>query len=301
MREPLLLSGLLLWAGGVLLLGELRWFRRPSLVQRLRPYSPQTRRDTSSSIWSVESFRDVVAPLARSVGEAVARTVGIGEDVAIRLRRVHAPLDPSAFRIRQLGWATVAFGCAVVTVGATALPGPVALLVIAGAPLLAFLIVEQQLASESATWQRRIQLEMPVVIEQLALLLNAGYSLGAAINRLAQRGRGACAQDLAVVCGRIRQGLTESEALGEWASLARVSALDRLLPILVRSDTSGDLGRLLSAEARSLRRDAQRERVATLERRAQLVWVPVTVATLVPGVIFLCIPFVDALHRFAGS
>jgi hypothetical protein len=29
--------------------------------------------------------------------------------------------------------------------------------------------------------------------------------------------------------------------------------------------------------------------------------VPVTVATLVPGVIFLAIPFVEALRLFAGS
>jgi tight adherence protein C len=299
-RDPLLLSGLFLWGGATLLLAELRWFRRPPLVERLRPHLARATRP-DSSIWSVESFREVIAPLARSVGETVARAAGIGEDVAVRLRRVHSPIEPTAFRVRQLGWATVAGGAALVATIAFALPAPVALLLIGGAPLLASLVIEQSLASESASWQRRIQSELPTVIEQLALLLNAGHSLGAALGRIADRGQGACARDLAVVCGRIRQGLSEAEALSEWASLARVPALDRLLPVLVRNATSSDLGRLLSGEARVLRRDAQRELLAVIERRAQQVWVPVSVATLVPGVIFLSIPFLDALHRFAGA
>jgi hypothetical protein len=31
------------------------------------------------------------------------------------------------------------------------------------------------------------------------------------------------------------------------------------------------------------------------------VWIPVTVAALVPGVLFLAVPFVDALRLFGGS
>jgi hypothetical protein len=31
------------------------------------------------------------------------------------------------------------------------------------------------------------------------------------------------------------------------------------------------------------------------------VWIPVTVATLVPGVLFLAVPFVAALQLFTGS
>ncbi len=301
MREPLILSALALWVGAVLILAELRWFRRPSLTERLSPFVPGMSGPKHGSVWSVESFREVVAPLAQRVGEAVARTLGVGEDVTVRLRRVHAPLDAAGFRVRQLGWAIAGFATASSVVATGVLPTPVALFTMAAAPLFGFLIIEQRLATDSAAWQDRIRRELPVVIEQLAMLLNAGYSLGAALNRLAARGHGACARDLSVVCGRIRQGLTEPEALREWASLARVPSLDRLLPVLTRTDTSSDLGRLLSAEARVLRQDAQRDRAAQIERHAQQVWVPVTVATLVPGVIFLCIPFVDALHRFAAN
>ena len=41
--------------------------------------------------------------------------------------------------------------------------------------------------SESAKWQSGIFLELPVVSEQLGMLLSAGFSLGAALNRLAGR------------------------------------------------------------------------------------------------------------------
>jgi len=164
-----------------------------------------------------------------------------------------------------------------------------------------FLVLEQRVAAQSAARQRRIFLELPVVSEQLAMLLTAGYSLGAALNRIALRGQGGCAEDLRIVMGRVRQGLTEVEALREWAAVTRVDALDRLVAVLALNSEAADLGRLVSDQARSIRADVQREVVETMERRAQSVWVPVTIATLVPGVILLAIPFAQALKLFTSG
>jgi Flp pilus assembly protein TadB len=175
------------------------------------------------------------------------------------------------------------------------------LVVVLSAPLLTFLVIEQGVAAASSARQRRLFLELPVLAEQLAMLLSAGYSLGAALSRLATRGTGACAEDLRRVVGRLRQGLSESEAVREWADIAGVPALDRLVPVMALNREASDLGRLLADEARSIRRDVQRELVETMERRAQSVWIPVTVATLVPGVIFLAIPFLEALRLFSGT
>ncbi len=99
----------------------------------------------------------------------------------------------------------------------------------------------------------------------------------------------------------MHQGLSEVAALREWAELAQVDALDRLVSVVALNADASDLGRLVSDEARAIRRDVQRDLVQIMERRGQQVWVPVTVATLVPGVIFLAIPFVEALRLFAGS
>lgn len=295
-------AALALWTGTTLLLSRVRWFARPPLVERLRPYSPAGMVEPGrDGLLGVASFHEVVAPVARNVGERLSRLLGVSEDLAVRLERIHAPIDATAFRLRQVGWSLAGFGVGALVAVAARPPAVIALVFVLGAPLLAFLLLEQQVATASARWQRRVFLELPIVAEQLAMLLAAGYSLGAALNRIAARGSGACAQDLARVCGRIRQGLSEIEALREWAALARVDALDRILPVLALNREAADLGRLIGDEARAIRREVQRELVETVERRGQQVWIPVTVATLVPGVIFLAIPFLAALRLFSGS
>jgi Flp pilus assembly protein TadB len=296
------LSGLLLWVGATLLLSQVRWFARQPLADRLRPYSPGGMgRRSRSGVLSVDSFREVVGPLSSALGGRLSRVLGVSEEMAIRLERIHSPLDVTGFRVRQLGWSLAGFGFGALLSLALLPPVPIALLFLLGGPLLAFLVIEQQVASASERWKRRVFLELPVVAEQLAMLLSSGFSLGAALNRLAARGKGNCARDLERVCNRIRQGLTEIEALREWAEVADVDALDRLLPVLALNREASDLGRLLSEEARGIRRDVQRELVETAERRGQQVWIPVTVAALLPGVVFVAIPFIEALKLFGGS
>jgi tight adherence protein C len=293
---------LALWAGSTLLLSELRWFRRRPLVDRVAPYvvgGAEVRR--RGAVMSAASFVQVIGPLARTVGERVARAFGVTEALAVRLERVHSPLDVTGFRVRQLAWSLAGLVGGAVLAVAAGLTGVAALLFVLGGAVLAFLLVEQRLAGESARWQRRIFLELPVVAEQLGMLLGAGYSLGAALSRLAARGAGACGRDLERVTGRVRQGLTEVEALREWAAVADVEALRRLVGIVALNRQAGDLGRLIGDEARAIRRDVHRELIETIERRGQQVWVPVTVAALVPGVIFLAVPFVEALRLFSTS
>ena len=297
-----LLCALAVWLGTTLLLSQARWFARRPLADRLRPYVPGGERvQPRATMLSVESFRDVIGPVARALGARMAAAFGVDEDVSTRLERVHSPLDAASFRLRQLALTAGSLAVGALMATALQLPTAVALLVVIGLPLLTFLAVEQQLANESTRWQSRLFLELPIVAEQLGMLLSAGYSLGAALNRLAARGKGNCSRDLARVCGRIRQGLSEVEALHEWAALERVDALDRLVAILRLNREAGDLGRLISEEARSIRRDVHRRLIETVERRGQQVWIPVTVATLVPGVIFLAIPFIEAMRLFTQS
>lgn len=295
-----ILASLLLWVGGALLLSEVRWFARRPLAERLRPYTAGGfSAPPRSGLLSAETFRDVIAPLSSEVGSRLSRLFGVEEDLATRLERVHSPLDATAYRVRQVGWSVAAFGAGALGGAVLRLPVPVGVLCIVGAPLLTFLVLEQRVAQQSGEWQRRIFLELPVVSEQIGMLLSAGYSLGAALNRTAVRSHGACGRDLARVCGRMRQGLTEVEALREWAMLADVDALDRLVHVFALNREAGDLGKLISDEARSIRRDVQRELIERIEKRGQQVWIPVTVATLVPGVIFLAVPFIEAMRLFS--
>ncbi len=297
------LSGPVFWVGATLLLSRGRWFARRSLSDRLRPYEPGGLAMTAASrgVLSVESFAEVVAPLARTVGARTSRLLGVDEDLAVRLARIHSPLDHTGFRVRQLGWSVVGLAAGVLVAATTRPPPLIALLFLVGGPFLAFLVIEQQLASESDRRKRRLFLELPVVAEQLGMLLSAGFSLGSALDRLARRGRGVCGQDLRRVVARTRQGVGEVDALREWAATADLDALTRLVAVLALNREAGDLGRLIADEARSIRRDVQRELIEQIERRSQQVWIPVTVAALVPGAIFIAIPFIQALQAFGVS
>ncbi|HYD08665.1 MAG TPA: type II secretion system F family protein, partial [Acidimicrobiales bacterium] len=269
--------------------------------ERLRPYvagaDPSARR---AGVLSVASLSEAIGPLSRAIGERAARLAGVSEELEVRLTRIHSTVDATGFRVRQVGWSVGGLAAGALVAIAVQPPPLVVLGFLLGGPVVAFLVQEQRLASASQRWQRRVFLELPVVAEQLALLLSAGWSLSASLNRIAARSNGSVGQDLQRVCQRIRQGLSEAEALREWARVARVTALDRLVPILALNRDTSDLGRLVAEEARSIRRDVHRELIEAVEKRNQQVWIPVTVAALVPGALFLAVPFIEALRLFGA-
>lgn len=299
MRQPIALALLFAWLGLTLLLGQLRWFRRGPLIERVRPYlfglSRRTETDDGNALLRI------LGPLARDAGAAIAKFCGVNEELGTRLERIHSSFDSTAFRLRQLGWATAALFASVLIAVATTPPTPFFLLLVAGAPTLAFLIVESQLSRRSRDWKRSLVLELPIVSEQLGMMLSAGYSLGAALQRVSRRSTGAVAQDLQRVLTRIQHGIDENNALREWAATADVPAVGRLVGVLALNRDAGDLGHLITQEARAVRSEVHRDLVETIEKRGQQVWIPVTVATLVPGLLFLAVPFTEALRLFTTT
>lgn len=300
MSRPVTFLAVVAFAGLSLLLSELRWFRRVSLTDRLAPYAPGTQRAQRLGLLSAASFREVVAPLAQALGEGIAKAFGVREELGTRLRRIHSPLDVATFRARQMSWVAAMLVAGILLSVALDAPTPLAVLAVLGAPVLTFLLAEQRVAMASAARQRQIFLELPIIAEQLGMLMSAGWSLGAALARVAGRGSGACSADLERVTQRMRQGLSEADALREWSDLADVDELDRLVSVLALNREAADLGQLITEETRAIRRDAQRELIEAIEKRNQQVWIPVTVAALIPGVLLMGIPFVDALTLFSG-
>jgi hypothetical protein len=71
--------------------------------------------------------------------------------------------------------------------------------------------------------------------------------------------------------------------------------------VLALNRQAADLSSLIADEARNIRRDTQRALVESIERRTQMVWVPVTVAALIPGVLFMAVPFAQALSLFSST
>lgn len=294
MTALLLASLAALLVGAALLLSEIPWFSRRSLARRLSPYvaRPHGHRPTvptgGHGLTELLVARILHAPAGRN-------------DLAGRLRRAGRAEDPATFRLRCFTHALVALGLGGVTALAVRPGGMAAALVVLTPPALSILVDEQRLTSAGEARDRRLLLELPVVAEQLATLLAAGASLPTAIARVAARGRGVTAGELSEVTGRIRRGDGEIEALRHWAEASSLPAVGRLVGVLSLHRETVDLGHLVSTEARAIRAERHRRLVEDIERRAQLVWVPVTVATLVPGLILLAIPFVAALGQVTGA
>lgn len=290
-------SALLLWCGAALVLSGLGPIRRPTLRSRLRPHLGAGHDQPGMPL------RRRLAPWSLVIGEHLGHALRVTEPLERRLRRVHHRLDPGAFRFRQLGHATA--GLTVIGAVAAASPADVnpavVFAAVLGTPIAVFAVHEQRLGELDRRRTRQVTRELPTVAEQLGMLLASGRSVGAAIAHLGTRGRGPLAEDLRQVTRRVQQGVDERTALQEWADLRRSTGIAHLVGVLTLAGETADLDHLVEQESDAIRAEAHRGLLADLERRSQQVWVPVTVATLLPGSLLLLVPFLDALRLFAGA
>lgn len=285
-------SAALMAVGGTVTLSGLRWFRQTSLTARLaRPSSPPA---------GTRRLGNVLASAAAASGSAVAALLGSDPDLEIKLARAGAAQSPEEFRSRQFCAAAGAFVTVAVALTAMGAAPAVVVAIAMGSAAATFGVFEHQLAR--AVRSRRMQIieELPIVAEQIGMLLASGLSLTSALDVAAQRGSGICATDLRQVTARVVAGTGVETALAEWADGAGSAEIRRFIGVLTLHEETADVASLVSDEARSARMEVHRQLISLIERRSEQVWIPVTVAALVPGAVLLAIPFSDALRGYAA-
>ncbi len=302
-RTAATLAGLAgIWLGAALCLADTRWARQRPLHRRLAPHLGRRTRPTATAPdarrWGPAGA--VLSPPVLAALDRLSRAIGAADSLRFRLLRADDARTPTAFRAQQLAGCVVATCLGGIVVVANSSSSIIAAGLFVAAPAGWMVGTERYLDHRAREQQRRIQLELPVVAEQLGILIGAGFSLAAALQRLGERGRGRTARELVLISQSLRQGVPESDALRSWARRTGVESVERLVRVLSMHRDAGDLGRLISAEARATRDEAHRHLVEVIERRSQLVWIPVTVATLVPGLLLLAIPFIAALRQVSG-
>jgi tight adherence protein C len=298
MTRVYVLSGLIGFAGVALLLGHLPSLRTQSLTNRLRPHvaGAQARQRSIDGV----TFAEVLTPLALRLGELGARLFGIRDALEVRLRRVHAKDNATTFRTRQLGRSSAALVLTAVGLSLTS-PSPiVAMIVLLVAPTLVAFQMDRKLSALALDVQRQTELELPIVAEQLAMMIESGLSLGNALARFQDRTEGVIAREFVEILRSVRNGATYDEAIAEWANVSNVPSVDRFVAVLRLHQQASNLGRLIAEEAVTSRAESHRRLLQSVETKSQQVWIPVTVAALVPGTLFLAIPFFSALRFFAG-
>ncbi|WP_419931801.1 type II secretion system F family protein [Candidatus Poriferisodalis sp.] len=238
-------------------------------------------------------------PLA-ALAQRIATLADADAELAARLSHAGVSQSPFGFRVRQLGG--VVAGLAASGVALTA-AGVKPVLALAGAFAVAAAVygacahgLERSIASRRA----QIVEELPIVAEQIGMLLASGMSLSSALDAAARRGHGICAEGLERVGARVAGGTTVEVALAEWADDAGSAEIHRFVGVLTLHEDTTDVAALVSDEARTARMEAHRRLIAHIERRSEQVWIPVTVAALVPGCVLLAIPFSDALSGYAA-
>ena len=282
------------WCGLALLLDLAPWCRNVPLHHRLAPYR-------ADHLAATAAGRPAAAQLLDALADRVAGVLGGRRPLAERLARAGSAAAPAVVRARRFTTAVVA---ALVAAAGSVWwqPGwPAAAALVVGGVVGPVALDEVRLEVLSRQRADRVRRELPVVAEQLGMLLSAGYSLPGALQRLARRGSGVVSEGFDQVVRRLRQGEAERDALDAWASATGVDGAARLVRVLTIHRQAGDLGQLISDEARAVRAEHHRALLESIARRSQLVWIPVTVATLVPGLVVLAVPFASAMSQITGA
>ena len=147
--------------------------------------------------------------------------------------------------------------------------------------------------------RRRMEAELPLAVEKLAVYLATGFSLAAALSRLGDQG-GASAPAFAMISNGVRSGMSAAEAAAEAARRWPGPAMGRLATLLEGGAGGADMVKAARSAAAGLRAEAHRAALASMEKDSQKIWIPITIAALVPGVVMIFVPFVAVLRSVAG-
>lgn len=295
MTGPVLggLLGAVAGLGVVLVVSAVTMARRPDLGVRVLPYVRDlpTVADRIPAVRSAGPFRAVFGPALVAAATAVERVLGGTASVRRRLERAALPIGVYDFRVEQVLWGLTGLALAAVpaVLVAVASPGRTLPLVVLCATAFAsgVLLRDNRLSAQATARERRIQEELPTVVELLALAVAAGEGPVNALDRVSTRCRGAMADELRGVLADVRTGTPLSQSLDALAARTGLPAVARFAEALaVAVDRGTPLAAVLHAQAADAREAGRRALLETGARREVLMMVPVVFLILPVTVLF---------------
>jgi len=224
----------------------------------------------------------LLARLGRRAGAPAAPA-----DLAARLAAAGRPLGMTAADVMAVkaGGALAALLVAV-PLGA-GLPGRLGLLVALTLPAAAFLAPDALLARAARRRGAAMALELPDLLDGLALALRAGLPPARAFAEVARRHRGALAREFRQASAQVELGVPLAGALATMRPRCPVAGIGALTAAIERGATLGappaDALAAQAREARALRAARVREHAARAAPKIQLV----VALALVPSVLLL--------------
>jgi tight adherence protein C len=221
--------------------------------------------------------RGLVTPVFQA-GTLEARATGAGavlrgltpETAARRVRRmIDVAGRPAGFTMSRLLWAKIALATVAALLGAllaAGSPGPVVVVAVVAAVLGAYYLPEAVLWSRGQERRAVIARELPDVLDQMTIAVEAGLGFEAALARAASTGKGALAEELVRTVQDIAVGRPRRSAYDALAARTQVPDLKRFVGAVNQADTYGvpvaDVLRVQADEARAKRRQRAEEQAA---------------------------------------
>lgn len=278
-----------------------RW-GAPSLARRIGPYVREVTDARGIAAAGMVEF-DVAAAWRAFVAQ-VSRRFAASASVAGRLRQAGRVGDAGGFRARQLAWALAAVLVAAAVAVALVLtgrggPGVWLLPPIAGFAAVA--LVDLELSRAARARVRRVEEELPTVLEFLALCLSAGEGILDALRRAGASSRGELAGELRDVVLAVDTGSPLSDALGRIAYQLDVPVFTRTVDHLIAAIERGaPLVQVLQAQAQDAREDAKRVLIEGAGRKEIGMLLPLVFLILPLSVLFAVFPGVFLLRLGIG-
>lgn len=297
-----ILLGATLGVGICLLISLAPRVSAPSLSRRITPY-----------------IRDVIDPLGlgpppspvptlrealRRIPSRAGRAFGGADALGRRLERAGWAVDAATFRSRQLLWGLgglTAGGLAVLIITMAGTFTPAAVVVPAVTAAMAVVVYDARLGRAATARVRRIEEELPTVLDFLALCLAAGEGILDSLRRVGEIGSGELTIEMRRAVLAVGTGEQLSSALTGLGRRADVPALSRALDQVVAAlERGAPLAHVLEAQASDAREDAKRVLIEQAGRKEILMLIPLVFLILPLSVLFAVFPGVFMLRLGIG-
>ncbi len=208
-------------------------------------------------------------------------------DLQARIAAAGQPLGLEASDVMALKAAGALIGLLLAVPLVTALPGRLGIVALLCAPAAGFLLPDLMLARRARARAARMSRELADVLDLLRVAVQAGLSVGRALEEVGRRYNGALATELRATATRLQLGSTRDAAFGELTARCPIEGIATLASAVTRADRHGaPLAPALESiaiEARAEQARQIRDGAAKAAPKIQLV----VALILVPAVMLL--------------
>ncbi len=150
------------------------------------------------------------------------------------------------------------------------------------------------------TMKTRIRYDQREFFDQLSQTLDEGRSFDVAFVTATKQVGGLWQEVFTNALKEISNGLDLRTAVLPTVIVFELSRLKLLIEMTKDTRLTSEIPQIVRSISMSIKDEIHREHLTTIEKRTQLVWIPVSIAVLIPGSLLLLIPLFNSLKLLAN-